>query len=64
MKNLSFYPDPATGLNKFGRNFYEQGACQFAVIFTALGIGIAFGILAAFIIRAVYVFEEGEFYRD
>ena len=46
------------------RTFYEQGGIQIAGIFISMGIAIAFGIVAGFIIRTIYVFEPLEFFRD
>jgi len=60
MSYLPFYPTSggANGLNVHGRTFYQQGGCQIAAIFTSMGIGIAFGIIAGFLMRMVYVFKS------
>jgi ammonium transporter Rh len=61
---LQFYPNPATGLNMYGRNFLGQGGIQIAAIFISLGIGIGFGIIAGLVIRLYYSFQPQDFYRD
>jgi len=61
---LPFYPVAGTNLNAHGRTFYQQGGCQIAAIFISMGIGIAFGILAGFLMRLVYVFNPSEFFKD
>ncbi len=60
---MPFYPKSGD-LNVHGRTFYQQGGCQIAAIFISMGIGIAFGILAGFLMRLVYVFRPEEYFHD
>ena len=71
----SYESDPLTNATQKGAlgfysivtangSFYRQGGLQIAGILISMGIGIAFGILAGFLIRFVYVFEASEFFKD
>lgn len=64
ISELSFYPASGSNLNIYGRTFYEQGGCQLAAVLIAVGMGIAFGIVAGFLMRTVYAFNHTEFFRD
>jgi hypothetical protein len=54
---LSFYPQPPSNVNIYGRTFYSQGGCQIAAIFISMGIGIAFGVAAGYLMRILYIFN-------
>jgi len=61
---LSFYPQPPSTVNIYGRTFYQQGGCQIAGIFISMGLGIAFGVAAGYLMRVLYAFSPAEFFRD
>lgn len=49
----------------YNGSFYSQGGLQVAGTFISVGIGIAFGLLAGFLIRVlVYNFQPEEFFSD
>lgn len=54
---LPFYSSPTSGLNRYGRSFYQQGGIQIAGIFISMGIGIGFALIAGFLIRLIYKFD-------
>jgi len=57
---LGFYSTPYGG-----RTFIEQGAIQIAGTGVSLGLGILFGVLAGYLMSAVYTtYKPTEFYND
>lgn len=44
-------------LNSFGRTFHQQAGCQIAGVCISMGLGIAFGVVAGYLMRIVYAFK-------
>jgi hypothetical protein len=49
---LNFYSNPI-----YNRSFYQQGGFQIAGLFTSVGMGISFGLIAGLLMRKTYHFD-------